>query len=274
MTTLKEAYLKHEVVINNLGEEVIIYGTTSVPIVDKKEKTASIQIKTNQATHFHTGHIGITNEIFPIIEQAANEKRMVALLFEQRRKKTIPGNIPIEEVKGDNNLAQAKKNTIKILTGVYDFNNKKWIYSFDASFTEETETMKQWVHNSEGHSYENFFEEKAKPIKTTELFDKQQHLIMFYHNLKNTEYGKVMTDEELKKSSETLLKLSGLGQLYSTGANEINMKDYTHTRARGMVLSIVETTYPLNEEYVKNQKQWAADIYTQYKNLVDWANQV
>lgn len=199
-----------------------------------------------------SGFYSTQSDFNKVFERAVEEKTMLTMLFEQKRKKDIPVDIPIADLRKTPELAKEK--TTKTVLAIYSYKMGKWVMSPEATLTAE-DIPEDWtktiiaMSQKEDFELDSFDEPKQMPrVYTQDIYENNLLLINFYMFVKDQEikYEYELPEERRKLIAQRMLSFANLIQQQITGANFNNIKDYSHTKARGLVFQVIERFYPLD----------------------------
>ena len=256
---LKEVGIRG-IAIDGVEGDVWLTACTGVPEVIKNRKNqevAKLEIYVTGLEHPFGGYFPVNSSLGKTLQKFADDNKMVSVLFEQKRKNKK--KLPKEEYEKSiielrDTPEHAKETTVKIVGGILDWSSKKWIVSPEATLIED-KIPENWTNELIQKSVEQSFnniefapvDETPKPVMTQDK-DKNFCLINFYMFVKDMEdkYSYELSDERRKLVAHKLLLLADGFQKKFTGALVPNYKDYSHTRARGLVFQISERFVPLD----------------------------
>lgn len=254
---------------------------SGIPRVERNgSKSVRVTVKPNIAPKPLGGYIFDDTDVIKIIDKAIETQSQVLLRFETRRKKGQPLDVPLSTLKP--NMEIAAKNVNNALVGVYDFNNEKWILSSNYAKPENdpeelTNFIKEVREKGEDVNVDDFFTEKVKSengtVTNTITFDKQKALLEMYYFIKKEETkNNIDLGEETRRDlSEKLIQVSNKIQQLITNSKEVDYKDFSHEKARYLVISYIKEIEPLNDNAIIDINSYRNRIYKHSKGLVTWS---
>lgn len=286
---LTECFLVDKIYNTPLNGEISTFFVCGKPeiIATKNPKSFMVKIAIALTDNPFSGYLFSDSIIYQLIQKAIETDSYVLLRFEKIRKKNVDINIPILDICKDLNIA--KQNINKNVAGIYDFNSNKWILNDTAlgKVEDDDETVKALIEKARsGMSQENINTEiffntvsntpvEVKPV-TPKNFDRQNALITFYYFIIDCEkkYNYNLDDNQRKVLAKKILDVADNIQKLILNSNQVNYKDYSHTRARFLVFSFEEKIKNLTENELHNIKDWQLSCYNSAKDLIAWTNQI
>lgn len=268
------------VVASGTNGEVWLTSCTGFPDVTIQKKNSDVShlsIDIPGLDYPFSGYFPTNSSMGNVLSKFSENKMLLTVLFEQKRKKDIDRNIPINELRPTPEIAKA--NTVKIVAGIYDWKENKWILSDESTVTE---VPQDWTNELIKRSLENDFNEDSfvpiveapKPVVTVET-DKSFFLINYYMFVKDmeTKFEYELSDERRRLIARKLLILADAIQQKTTGIPIPNYKDYSHTRARGLVFQVFERFVNLDkrvetDEGLNNIMKSGMEMVT---SLLNWS---
>ena len=263
---------------------VWLTACTGVPEIVKNRKNqdvAKLEIYVTGLEHPFGGYFPVNSSLGKTLQKFADEEKMISVLFEQKRKNKIPEeehNKSIVELR--DTPEHAKETTVKIVGGILDWSDKKWLISPESTVIKDRipeEWTSELIQKSVEQSFDNIeiapVEEVPRPVMTQDK-DKNFCLINFYMFVKDMEikHSYELTEERRRLVSHKLLLLADGFQKKFTGAVLPNYKDYSHTRARSLVFQISERFVPLDNRTQTDEglNQIVKEILTIGIDLLNW----
>ena len=289
---LTECFLVDKIYKTPLNGEISTYFVCGKPeiIATTNPKSFKIEIKIALTDNPFSGYLFSDSIVYQLIQKAIETDSYVLLRFEKVRKKEVDVNIPILEISKKIDIAQ--KNINKYVVGIYDFKNNKWILNDNAlgNVEEDDETVKALIEKARsGMTQENINAETFFNVNTSnenefveikpvvpKNFDRQNALITFYYFIIDCEkkYNYTLNDNQRKVLAKKILDVADNIQKLILNNNQVNYKDYSHTRARFLVFSFEEKIRNLTEQELHNIKDWQVSCYNSAKDLIDWTNTI
>lgn len=284
---LTECFLVDKIYNTPSNGEISTYFVCGKPelIATKNPKSFMVKIEINLTDKPFSGYLFSDSVLYQLIQKAIETDSYVLLRFEKVRKKNVDINIPILNLCKDLNIA--KENINKYVAGIYDFNFNKWVLNDNAlgKVEDDDESVKALIEKARsGMTQENvntelFFNTvsnepaEVKPV-TPKNFDKQNALITFYFFIIDCEkkYNYTLDDKQRKVLAKKILDVADNIQKLILNSNQINYKDYSHTRARFLIFSFEEKIRNLTEQELHNIKDWQLACYNTSKDLIAWTN--
>ena len=163
-----------------------------------------------------------------------------------------------------------------------DFNNEKWILSSNYAKPENDPEelinfIKEVKEKGEDVNVDDFFTEKVKSengtVSNTITFDKQKALLEMYYFIKKEETkNNIDLGEETRRDlAEKLIQVSNKIQQLITNSKEVDYKDFSHEKARYLVISYIKEIEPLNDNAIMDINSYRNRIYKHSKGLVTWS---
>lgn len=272
-------FVSHGPTVEYQGQQVRPDTRTSIAIgkvfalEEKGNDNLRLVLKVSGAKYDFTGFINDNNPVANLLKQAKEKDTPIAVRFEKKRKKNVSPATPIEELTKDSGTA--RDSIVNIVAGVYNFNDKSWILTDDAVSNpdEDPEYVNQELDKA-AFNVSNFFGSSSKPIQHT-ADEKANHLMSMYGyaNELNLEHDLGLDIEGVKMLSSYLLKAADTLQMAVYGLNSPNYRDYSHTKARGILFSWIRVN-PLSREIMSsNFNGWLKQFLDESTHVWKWAIQ-
>lgn len=257
----------------------------SLRISDITEKNGMKQVSgtADDSEFSHSGFISPSTAVYQILEKGYEAEKVMLIRFEKIRKKNVDPKLPILEISSDMN--KARKNITKIVSGVYDFNNKKWILTDEAQSNpdEDPENINIGIENL-AIDTSSFFNSPAPvsapigggsfvPSQNKEEESKTNALVSLYFFIveQEKEHDFKIPHGDRLTLAKLLLDLADGIQTEVFELETPVYSAYSHTRARFMLFQLIENLIPLNQESVKNLPDFSAKIRGTGIELWNWA---
>lgn len=274
-----KSLFRANVVVDTPNGDIKVSYASAVPTLQHKKNSNSVMIsvKPEKATTALHGYTFFDEKISEICGIAEEKGVPVLLRFETVRKSDIDKSISILELTKD--IGTAAKSVNKCCSGVYDFNNGKWVLVANASDPDnDPEELKRLINEVKETqvSTDDFFKEPAtNRVPDPWILNKQSQLITMYFTVVEYEkkYGYTLEEEKRQKIARLLLKLSDEIQKILKGADVVNYKDYSHTKARQIVFSYEGSIKALDNESIKDVKTWCKECLAFAKTLCEWTKE-
>lgn len=257
---------------------------SAVPSIDDNGRE-SVNVR-GQAAGAKFGYAGYINKnhsngVYDILKNAQENQNVVLMRFERQRKEGSDPNKTIEEVTTDMNVA--RDNVYKVLTAIYDFQNEKWIQANNtiSDVNNDPPEVQEWIQKwviSEETTPDEFFAsptpDKPKFMPKDSAYDREQQLLNVYYFImsQEKELGISFKDSFRQRLSVVLLNTADRIQLKLTGMDEPNYRDYSHTRARHVMFSLIQYKHPISEELLEkgSLKSWVVNITKDAFDTIEW----
>lgn len=285
MRELKEKWIKEFVSlgreIEHNGQKIRPNTRTSVVIgkvirlEEAGKNNLKCTVKVAGAKFDFSGFINDNSPVTNLLKQAKEKDVPVCVRFERKRKKDADPLADIMDITKDASIA--RDNVIWITAGVYNFSNSEWILSDDAvSNPAEDPSYVRIEIEASSYSTEGFFSDAPK-VSNTDKDQKANHLVSMFtyaseHNKDNNLDLKV---EELKILAIFMLKACDGLQVRAKNIPEPNYRDYSHTKARGMLFSWMRIN-PLTIEIMRTKgefNKWISRFLEENTAIWEWATE-
>lgn len=256
----------------------------SVYIDKKEEKTNGLLNYTFRADGAKFGLGGFINSneaIVKVLDMADERKEPVCVRFEKKRKKKIDPTTSILELTKDMNTA--RENIIKTVVGVFDTRTKKWILTREAESNPENDPEGTLAEIDQlSFDTNGFFDQAPAPsaVGAIPSVDKEQEnkenalMSMYFFIAEQEKVNEFQLDPEMrKKCAIVLLRLANQIQEKHFGLTEPSYSAYSHTRARYLIFKWSEVISPLNENAIKNMRDWGSSLIKNGVALWDWCEE-
>lgn len=228
--------------------------------------------------------------IFRLLQEAHKRDENIVVRVERQRIKDEDKTpeISIQDI------AAASDKTSRLarkISGVYLPNKKEWLltvdkYSNPEEDPESTQKLIDYINqtweatsNSNALNEEEIVEmfegeaplEPEIPIIKGKPFDLMQNrMTMYFFVLEAFKKAEIdFSETQVEKIAIALNIAADKIQEIMVGA--IRPGDYSHTRARFLIFNVVENILPLNEEVLKDPKEWTKNIIIEAQKIVEWA---
>lgn len=258
---------------------------SAVPVVEDNSKKQSVKVN-GTADGAEFGYYGYINKdfdssIYNILKEAEERDKNVLMRFERRRKEGYDREI--EEL--TENMNTGRESLFRVLAAIYNPKNNTWIKSQNITTIPENDPpeVEEWITSwvlplGEQISPEEFFEAEKIINKNTKKknnnkyfnFNEEQALVTFYCFLieQEKENDVHLTVEQRKKLSEILLK--GANAIQKKFVGFVDTDDYSHSRARYIIMTLASAAHPLSEETLNEPAKWFKSILEDAEELTNW----
>lgn len=276
---IRQTFLKRQVVpavFDRVAPEQNTYLelASGVPIIDDNGKqSVKISVFTGKSKEgidlFYYGYLNkdFDKDIYKIVEKAANENINLLMRFERMRKKDSDPNLTIEEATKDMNAG--RKNTFKVLTAIYDFNNNSWLHTSNkisdpANDPVEVKTwMETWVLGSakESVSVDEFYNDnkEANSIVGQPKINSDIDLLTDLFEISNN----ILSISENAEMLPRIKYIISRVQTNIKGEESVDNTSQEYFEAKKVVLSLIKYYYPITKTILSDNeefKSWGKSI--------------
>lgn len=278
MTTTKSRFYKPTKAIPSLipnkGDLKLQMGYGDIEVAKPKKESVKITCGAD-LKYPMSGYISENSPLIPIFKTAEENQTPLLVRIEQRRKKDVDPNTSIIELTSDQETAL--KNTFKVLVGVYDVNNEKWVLSKDAQTNPDNDPddAKEFVRRAlngieDDIDIDAFFQKKQSLVVDSSVEEKLQ-LIEFLLLVENIENKQNINFNNKKEIASLFLRMTNNLQRLLTNSD---VTDYTHKSydlAKKIVLNI-EKRLPFYLDANGNHTEWFKQAFAQAKGFIELAS--
>jgi len=195
-------------------------------------------VRVSGAKYDFAGYINANEPVAELLAQAKEKDMIVCVRFDKKRKKKADPLASISDLIVDQRTA--KENIVNVVSGIYNFSTNEWILTGDAVSNPEEDPANVLTEiKNASYSVDGFFTSSKKVQGNPD--EKANHLLSIYtfmseYNAKK-ELG--LDVKYLKSMAVYMLNAVNKVQMQVYGLEEVNYKDYSHTKARGMLFAFI-----------------------------------
>lgn len=285
---------------NGVRAEIqVVTGYGHVFEIEESEKgnAKKVVFKVENTKYKSTGWAPVDDPVIALVEEAEKNGEPIHFRIEQRRKDTVPRNIPIKELK--DTADKARDNTYKSLTAVKREDDTEWTISPKAQ-TNMAEDPKSGSYSANDYNAEELramSNKGSQPAKTwSSIFEAPPYADFNNDGTVNmgslsvavptniyafiNEYvrdNELEIDERRKlKIVKVILQMCNRAQveIYDGSITEPVLSAGSHTRARALVFESIKSYYPITEEIANDNdllKDWGEKTYEKVVGMWRWS---
>lgn len=255
-------------------------GTTTID-PSTNGKAINVKVMPENAKYGLSGYVGKSYDLAKIAQRAVEKGTKLLYRFEQRRKPHLDVNIPMAELKPD--VQSGRENTLKVLAGIYNFNENKWILSNDiAAYPDnDPQALKDFINNCTAIDIDSVLEGPVE-IKTDYSYNAKVQLFDIYSFLQAQEQ-KLNFELSLKEKLIATIRLLNLVekiQTIITQQNQVIYDSKTFEDAKKMVFNSLNSSGELSKENlttnlndtITNQLTSITEVLSQFSKFLDSKN--
>ena len=221
------------------------------------------------------GYISESSPLVPIFKKAEENQTPLLVRIEQRRKKDIDPSISIIDLTTDQETA--KDNTFKVLVGVYDVNNNKWVLSKDAHTNPEDDPddAKDFIRRAlngfeDDIDIDAFFQKKQSLVVDDSTEEKLQ-LIEFLLLVESIENKQKLTLNNKKELAMLFLRMTNNLQRLLTNSDVTDYSHKSYDLAKRILLN-TEKKFPFRLDANGGFTDWFKKAFLSAKEFIELSN--
>lgn len=231
-----------------------------------------------------------SSKLIDMLKESQESLTPLHYRIEYQRKAKIDRSIPFNELIPPDDMKAARENGSRRLVGLKFADDEEWTYDKKMALTNPAEDKKV------GGRYSAFDMEITPPKKQSNSFKPSPFTTvvngevnpasvgagvattMFFFLYEQSIKHEVLVDEDtLKELANRLLKVCDKLQQTLGGIKTVDFSDASHTRARAVVISVVQHLLPISAKALKDDKsiqEWLKSIYKNAYGMYKWSLEV